>query len=545
MIRIMVADDEPLQRQYLRTVLEEFPRKYKIVAEADNGEDAVALGMETKPDIIFLDIRMPGFDGIEVARQLKVALPNVKIVIVSAYSEFHYAQQSVGLGMAEYMLKPVESVDIIDLAERLSDEIEAEREKHRELEETKATLKDALPFIRIGFVMDLINGNLTDEEEMKNRTDFFGLKNPLCLAMNIWMDNLTTQNNFRSELEKQIVQRQVGDAIEESLSEWPEHFFISLGNGQFTVLLAAEEAFDDTALKHMAMNLGEHICERVRTQTSSTVTVGIGRMGRGPTGVARSHREALVAGEYRILYGGDQPIHADDVEATSEYANVLRQGYEKNLVMAVCMGDWDRTVRSFLSLWTEYISEDTQLARVRLKISEICTVVVRAAVESSIAYESLEESLASLEQQIARETNMDIMKEKVVNWLNDLVSKIRTSREFRNVNLIDKAVRYMEENFHQEIGLEDVAKQVYLNTCYFSRLFKQVKGWSFTEYLTHVRMEEARKLLTTTSYSVAEIAMKVGFRDARYFSQVFKKHAGKTPGSYRRDEASRILSSRE
>lgn len=545
MIKIMVADDEPLQRQYLRAVLEEYPRKYKIVAEAENGEEAVAMGLEHRPDVVFLDIRMPGLDGIEVARQLKIAIPDVRIVIVSAYSEFHYAQQSVGLGLAEYLLKPVESMEILDLVQRLSDEIEQENEKKQELKETKEILKEAMPFIRIGFVMDLINGNLTDETEMANRTAFFGLKNPLCLALNVWLDNLTTQNNFRSELEKQIVQRQVSEAVEASLKEWPEHFFISLGNGQYTILLAAEETFDDVALKEMATKFAEHICEYVRNNTSSTVTVGIGRMGHGPSGIARSYREASVAGEYRVLYGGDQPIHADDVEATSEYANVLRQGYEKNLVMAVCMGDWDRTVRSFLSLWTEYISEDTQIVRVRLKISEICTVVVRSAVESSVAFESLGENLAVLEQQIAKETNMDIMKEKVVNWLNELVSKIRTSREFRNVNLIDKAVRFMEENFQQEIGLEDVAKQVYLSTCYFSRLFKQVKGWSFTEYLTHVRMEEARKLLTTTSYSVAEIAMKVGFRDARYFSQVFKKHAGKTPGSYRRDEASRILSTRE
>ena len=178
MIKIMVADDEPLQRQYLRTVLEEFPRKYKIVAEADNGEDAVTLGIETRPDIVFLDIRMPGLDGIEVARQLRVALPDAKIVIVSAYSEFHYAQQSVGLGLAEYLLKPVESSEILDLAQRLSDEIEAEQEKRCELENTKATLKDALPFIRIGFVMDLINGNLTDEAEMKNRTAFSASKIP-------------------------------------------------------------------------------------------------------------------------------------------------------------------------------------------------------------------------------------------------------------------------------------------------------------------------------------------------------------------------------
>ena len=545
MIKIMIADDEPLQRQYLRTVLEEFPRKYKIVAEADNGEDAISYGLETRPDIIFLDIRMPGLDGIEVARQLRVSLPDARIVIVSAYSDFNYAQQSVGLGLAEYMLKPVESEDILDLAQRLSAEIEEEQEKRNELDRTKATLNDALPFIRIGFVMDLINGNLTDDAEMRNRTRFFGIKNPLYMALNIWLDNLTTQNNFRSELEKQIMQRQVSDAIENSLVEWPEHFFVSLGNGQYTVLLAAEESFDDVALKEMATSLANHICNYVKENTSSTVTVGIGRSGHGPSGIARSYREASLAGEYRILYGGDQPIHADDVEATSEYANVLRQGYEKNLVMSVCMGDWDRTVRSFLSLWAEYISEDTQIPRVRLKISEICTAVVRAAVESNIAFETLEETRIELDKKLSREVDPEAMKEAVLNWLNELVTKIRTSREFRNVNLIDKAVRYMEDNYQKEIGLEDVAKQVYLSTCYFSRLFKQVKGWSFTEYLTHVRMEEARNLLTTTSYSVAEIAMRVGFRDARYFSQVFKKHSGKTPGSYRRDEASRILATRE
>ena len=129
MIKIMVADDEPLQRQYLRAVLEEYPRKYKIVAEAANGEEAVALGLEHRPDVVFLDIRMPGLDGIEVARQLKIALPDVRIVIVSAYGEFHYARQSVTLRLADYLLKPVESTEIIEVTQRLADEIEQENER--------------------------------------------------------------------------------------------------------------------------------------------------------------------------------------------------------------------------------------------------------------------------------------------------------------------------------------------------------------------------------------------------------------------------------
>lgn len=545
MIKVMIADDEPLQRQYLAMILADYPDDYQVVAEAEHGEEALNLAMQHKPDVIFMDIRMPGFDGIEVSRRLRINMPSTRVVIVSAYGEFHYAQQAVGLGMAEYLLKPVDSEEILNLMKRLSDEIEAERAQKAELEETKLALADSLPFIKIGFVMDLINGSLNDENEMNSRAAFLGVQHHLRLAINIWMDNLTTQHNFRSELEKQIVQRQVTEVIEETLTAWPEHFFISLGNGQFTVLLAANNEVEDNYLKMMAIKLSDQICKAVRDKTSSTVTVGIGRAGHGPSGIARSHREAVVASEYRVLYGGDQPIHADDVEATSEYRNVLKQGYEKNLVMAVCMGDWERTVRSFLSLWSEYINDSEQISSVRLKILEICTAVVRASIDSGIDQAKLEESYLNLERQISRETNMDMMKEKVVNWLNELVSRVRTSLEFRNVNLIDKAVRYIEENYHQEIGLEDVAKRVYLSTCYFSRLFKQVKGWSFTEYLTHVRMEEARKLLTNTSYSVAEIATRVGFREARYFSQVFKKHTGKTPGGYRRDEASRILTSRD
>ena len=103
------------------------------------------------------------------------------------------------------------------------------------------------------------------------------------------------------------------------------------------------------------------------------------------------------------------------------------------------------------------------------------------------------------------------------------------------ISLVEKAVRYIEENFHLGLSLEDVAQQVYLSPCYFSRLFKQVKGWSFSEYLTQVRMEEARRLLINTDCQISEIASRIGYRDARYFSQVFKRNEGCTPISYRRD----------
>ncbi len=111
-----------------------------------------------------------------------------------------------------------------------SEDIHEEREKQKELEDVKTALAESLPLIKVGFVMDLINGYLSDDAEMNARAAFLGLHSPLRLVMNIWVDNLTTHNNFRSELERQIV-RQVSGTDRQSLGS-AESFHLA---GQWAV----------------------------------------------------------------------------------------------------------------------------------------------------------------------------------------------------------------------------------------------------------------------------------------------------------------------
>lgn len=115
-----------------------------------------------------------------------------------------------------------------------------------------------------------------------------------------------------------------------------------------------------------------------------------------------------------------------------------------------------------------------------------------------------------------------------------LVAQVAETREQRNSSLIDRASKYIEANFSQDLTLEEVARQVYLSPCYFSKLFKQFKGLNFIDYLTKVRLKAARELLLNTKLPVAEIATRVGYRDARYFGQVFKKQEGYTPSVFRK-----------
>lgn len=536
MLNVLIVDDEPLERQAIRMILDTCRSNYRVVGEAADGEQALYLARYLKPDVILLDIRMPILDGMEVARILRPELPATRFVIVSAYGEFDYARQAVALGISQYLLKPVDTQELVELLDRLNEEVLGERKSRQEMEKLRATLQDVMPLIQVGFVMDLINGSLTNEAEVRTRAQFLGIHSIPRAAMHVWIDNLSGQHTYLSELESQILQKQVGDCIQEAVKEWPGTMVVPMGNGRYVVLLCAVETADDRVIRETSQGLGDKICAMVRSRTKITVTVGLGRPSKGPGGLARSHEEALAAGEYRFLYGGDQAIHADDVMSPQDSRILLEEGSEKGMALSIRMGDWEKSKQYLMSLWGNFSAKGKfNAADVRMKLLEITALASRAAVEAGVAPDEVAFFSVPSSREITSPEALASIQGQYLAWLSELVARVRASREFRNASLVDKAVRYVDDNYHQELSLEDAARQVFLSPCYFSRLFKQVKGWSFSEYLTQVRMEEAKKLLVNTDLMISEVATRVGYRDARYFSQVFKKMAGTTPGNFRRD----------
>ena len=103
----------------------------------------------------------------------------------------------------------------------------------------------------------------------------------------------------------------------------------------------------------------------------------------------------------------------------------------------------------------------------------------------------------------------------------------------KNKDVIAKAISIIAQSYAEDITLDYVAQQVHLNSAYFSTLFKKETGHSFKEYLNMTRIEESKRLLTTSNYSIVDIAIAVGFEDQSYFSKVFKKYTGITPKQFR------------
>ena len=164
---------------------------------------------------------------------------------------------------------------------------------------------------------------------------------------------------------------------------------------------------------------------------------------------------------------------------------------------------------------------------------ELCSLLSRAAIEGGAATDSILKINNHFLQNLQNINNLDELCYKLQESVEVFTESMFNYIPSKNNELMKKAIAYISKNYSKNLTLEEVANDVHLNPAYFSTVFKQSCGSSFKEYLNMVRIEESKRLLANTDYSVIDIAIAVGFEDQSYFSKVFKKYTGLTPKQYR------------
>ena len=147
MIKVFLVEDEPIIRKGIRDNIDWAANGFQFVGEGGDGEYAYPLILETEPDILVTDVKMPFMDGLELSRLVKKALPDIKIVILSGYNEFDYAKEAIKMGISDYILKPVTSAALVEALKRVADTIREEREREKLLERYFASYKKYTEFL--------------------------------------------------------------------------------------------------------------------------------------------------------------------------------------------------------------------------------------------------------------------------------------------------------------------------------------------------------------------------------------------------------------
>ncbi len=527
-IKVIVVDDEYMVRGLLRRCIDWKELGMEIVGEASCAQEALELVDRLKPDIIYTDICMPYTDGIELSRLVFEKYPNIKIIVLTGYEEFEYAKRSVKLGIADFLLKPINDDEIRKSALAIKEKIRSERTHSNEYKRLKLLLDENRPYLREKFLNELIQGGLTTCE-ITEKLAYFELDFDSGLFQAALLETGHPCADFnQSTEEKLILQIQGMESVRMFFRNDPK-IAMFFDNNHKIVILNTDPEVDFT-----------QCCETLRIMLANKikciVSIGIGNSCKGLENIRQTCREAYYALSYSAILGKNQVICFNAVDLSQKKPVRMQNKQYDEFEFYLKAGLAEKASELFSS-FCEGIRPDggNAIETIWVIASNVISVILSVINESGLKINSIFEDEDEPFKYVFRIRSLPEMREYmdcVICRTANLMEKLKSKKVNKTV---DEIKDYINENISSKgLSLAAVAAKFYLNPSYLSRIFKQETGQTFVEYTTKARMELAVRLLSQTEMKAYEVAERVGIQDPHYFSICFKKYTGISINDYRK-----------
>lgn len=489
MYKLLIADDEHLECDAIELLVNRANLPLQCI-KAKNGHEAVELAKIHTPEIAFLDIRMPGLDGIEAAKQIRTMDEDCHIVFLTAWSTFELAQQAIRLGASEYLVKPVQRKDVYDLLDKL---IALLDEQKLSVKQQAGEMREVLNLFNREFFASLKFGRLSDDA-MRSYFIMQGITITEGFALVIsGMDEVS----LRSSFQRSRIYPKLQICYFPSVDRITALVFTSQG-AKVIEQFAGYQADED-------MIIGSGILFNELKDIPASITTA---------SIAHTH-----AYKHKIRFQRFREV----LKEPRNYAKLQT----KNLLMI------EHTLAG-------NVEEARTLAHEIIDSIGINHTKEEDAIEE--LYEFLMLFSYELNKGISFLNYPKPQKDTIMgqeNYLMDFidlacsaVAEDKKDRYSRSFKFIDQ---YLHSHYNEQLSVEQVARIIGLNTKYFSQLCKSYFGSTFLEYLTSIRMEKAKQFLLSGEYSIKEIAEMTSFADGNYFSRVFRQTFGISPSSFKEE----------
>ncbi|MEC0238737.1 response regulator [Paenibacillus dokdonensis] len=525
MYNVLLADDEVLDLRGMERFIPWKELQMNVAAVVSSGFAALDYIRQHPIDILITDIRMPIMSGLELSREALQLLPQLKIIFVSGYEDFHYAKQAMELNVQSYVLKPVEDDEMIEVLQKVKCQLDLEQQQSR----LKSDYYKTLPMLKNDLLLGLLDGQHGSES---THSDDLLLEQcgispfmPHRIAV-IEIDDVAWKLNACSEIEaKQIINRLYQTVLDYS-TEHRIRSLCKLSSREFALVLQAEHI---TECEKMLSRLIE--CIEVRFPV--TITVGLSSTAASLASIQASYHQAKQALDYKMLAGKSRLIQFAELESGS-FEEV--QSLEMRLD----------------ALFAEM--SNYRLVQIHDELEHVFTLIRRMKSKSTVynfaiqIISRLDAYLAGLNENLfqmlgMRMENLDILfkfetMDDIQSWLRRRVFEIsemlHVKKQKKNNKLLESVCAYVEEHLAQNIALRDVSNLFSFSPNHLGVLFKQGTGINFSDYVVERRMEKACELLRDPHFKIFEVAGRVGYKNLTYFSRQFKDKYGMTPGEYRK-----------
>ncbi len=530
--RIMIADDEPKIIQLIRQLGHWEHYGIEIIDECHDGEQALQSILEKQPDFVLSDIKMPVYDGIELIQKTREKNMDTLFVLLSGYRHFEYARSAIQLNVVDYLLKPIDENQLNETLEKVChriDQLREQKESHArlsklEVEKGRSALADFWQLFLERKEDRLREFELMGEETC-NQTYHTNFKEG-CYQVVCTVSNL----NGMLEQNDSLFSEKVDNFIQTCFKELAVVHYYTTFQGHIIILNFEKER--QAEVKKAISMLYYSIRDLNEIYGNFRLNLGCSNVRYSCRELMQAFLEASSAEWGRLIFLGNNIIEYSQIESLPLFE-------QKELIPEE---ELPRILDSIKYLRLEELGD--LFSELHRRAGKYNNANPRSMHQVFYGlYEKLADAVQKEEASRFHENYYYCYLEaksfqQVIKNLYEFLGKYIIEEQKKLKEKLGKplgeAVKYIQKNYMNQISQEDVARAGNVSPTYLSRLFKDEMKIGFNEYLTKVRLEESKKLLSETNYSIKEISVMVGYPDEKYYSKLFKKITGIKPTEYRK-----------
>lgn len=535
-MRLLIAEDELWLRKRLVSTIDWSSYGISEVYEAEDGGEALEIALKEKPDIVITDIRMPELSGIDLMKKLNENSIFSKMIVVSGYDDFEYAQGALRMGAINYLLKPVDEEELLDSVKRCVEELKKEKNKETVFDKQSAASEMLMEHIYEDLIFETSEKRTEELLQKLSRKEIgFPFQSAAVVNMQVREHTFFVHDKVKSDMWS--VYQWLRRNLQEDCYECQ---YLYMRGSQIVLLLFG----DDLEAKFMERveNWVQLILEALQKKLNISLFMAAGDVTDDFSGIHRSYEMAQKkikekrAEEKRILALRNQET---EQELNTRFDDVYGEYDFKLLIKEIRNGDSEKAqteLQAILQSSSRRL-QSADMMKLQLFYMNFINRIAGACLPECEAYaDELAMQCMTVMREliyIGSDTIVTEMWDCLRKFVEKLVEVYQENNGKRKHWMIDQVLQYVEENYNTALSTRDIAGRFFMNTSYFSKLFHEQMGCTFSNYLINVRVEKAKMMLTQTNMKLYDIAEAVGYTNVQYFSTIFKEKEGLTPSAFR------------
>lgn len=520
----MIVDDEPVIRRGLTSFIPWQELGCKVVCLALDGKDALEKFKKYKPDIVVSDIKMPEMDGIELSKFIYLNHPATKVILLTAYSDFNFAQSAIKYGVVDFVLKPTSSEKLIEALDKAKAIIDDEKSKSSKINILENELSVTKQELQESFILKVINRVITESSIIINKADSLGIK-----LYNYYAVIIGTSKKDRHSISEEGSQNQVSEIknlIPVVLKDY-KYFCVIINNRCLCIFINLQKT-DSCQNAQNIIDICNEILHSVNSLVDANISIGISNLKDSIKDISEAYEESREALSQKFFVDKNIFIYTGYKGINDPEIVLSINRYFDSLLKHVQSGEYNLAVNDLGSMFDIYKNNNISISDTK-NISMLLYSYILASlpVQNEAYLKRINTGSKILESQSVEEIYRILISTVY------MVTKETKKPGSYSQSIIDIINKYIEENYGMDINLASIAKYVHLNSSYLSRLYKKETGETLSEKIAKVRIQKAKELLKNTDFKIYEISSKVGIENTNYFSILFKKYTSMYPKDYR------------